>query len=70
LIVVGYTTKHLIVHDPYGTMNLNSGERSGNIARFAMYDVNDFVLRWSVEPIGPSLYRHVPGRGWAIIAAR
>jgi hypothetical protein len=70
LIVVGYTTKQLIVHDPYGAMNLNTGERASSIARFAKYDLNDFVLRWSVEPIGPGAYKHAANRGWAIIAQR
>lgn len=70
LIVVGYTTKQLIVHDPYGSMNLNSGERASSVARFAKYDLNDFVLRWSVEPTGPGTYKHVANRGWAIIAER
>lgn len=70
LIVVGYTTKQLIVHDPYGCMNLNTGERASSVARFAKYDLNDFVLRWSVEPTGPGTYKHVANRGWAIIAER
>ena len=70
LIVVGYTSKELVVHDPFGTMNLRTGERSSSVARFAKYDMNDFVLRWSVEPIGPGAYRHVPNRGWIILAQR
>jgi GH24 family phage-related lysozyme (muramidase) len=70
LIVVGYTADQLIVHDPYGIMNLQSGERASSVARFARYDMNDFVLRWSVEPVGPAAYKHSPNKGWALIATR
>lgn len=70
LIVVGYTADQLIVHDPYGIMNLQSGERASSVARFARYDMNDFVLRWSVEPAGPAAYKHSPNKGWALIATR
>lgn len=70
LIVVGYTAKELIVHDPYGIMNLQTGERASSVARFARYDMNDFVLRWSVEPVGHEAYKHSPNKGWAVIAIR
>lgn len=59
LIVVGYTEKHVIVHDPYGEADLIYGTTVNAVARFCKYSRENFGKRWIVEG---------PGSGWAIIA--
>lgn len=61
LIVVGYTSTHLIVHDPFGEADLVTGATIGGVARFMRYSRKNFSPRWMVEG---------PGTGWAIIAER
>jgi predicted chitinase len=61
LIVVGYTSTHLIVHDPFGEADLVTGATVGGVARFMQYSRKNFSPRWMVEG---------PGTGWAIIAER
>jgi hypothetical protein len=61
LIVVGYTSTHLIVHDPFGEADLATGATVGGVARFMQYSRKNFGPRWMVEG---------PGTGWAIIAER
>ena len=61
LIVVGYTTDHLIVHDPFGEADLVNGTTLGGVARFARYSRRNFGPRWMVEG---------NNTGWAIIAER
>ena len=61
LIVVGFTTTHLVVHDPFGEADLVNGKTLGGVARFAKYSRKNFGPRWMVEG---------PGSGWAIIAER
>lgn len=61
LIVVGYTSTHLIVHDPFGEADLGTGATIGGVARFMQYSRKNFSPRWMVEG---------PGTGWAIIAER
>jgi Peptidase_C39 like family len=59
LIVVGITSTHLIVHDPFGEADLVNGTTIGGIARFCRYSRRNFARRWMVEG---------EGTGWAVLA--
>ena len=59
LIVVGITASHLIVHDPFGEVDLVNGTTVGGIARFCRYSRRNFGRRWMVEG---------EGSGWAVLA--
>jgi GH24 family phage-related lysozyme (muramidase) len=61
LIVVGITSTHVIVHDPFGEADLVNGTTLDRPARFASYSRANWGRRWEVEG---------PGTGWAIIATR
>jgi hypothetical protein len=61
LIVVGYTSANLIVHDPFGEADLVAGTTISDVARFMKYSRKNFSPRWTVEG---------PKTGWAIIAER
>ncbi len=61
LIVVGYTSTSLIVHDPFGEADLAAGTTISDVARFMKYSRKNFGSRWMVEG---------PKTGWAIIAER
>jgi GH24 family phage-related lysozyme (muramidase) len=61
LIVVGYTSTHLVVHDPFGEADLVTGATVGGVARFMQYSRKNFSPRWMVEG---------NGTGWAILADR
>lgn len=55
---IGYTAKSLIVHDPYGEMNVPDGTYGSEDGSFMEYSYKNWLPRWEVE--GPS-------RGWSII---
>ena len=61
LIVVGITSTHLIVHDPFGEADLVNGTTLGGIARFCRYSRRNFARRWMVEG---------EGTGWAVVVQR
>jgi GH24 family phage-related lysozyme (muramidase) len=61
LIVVGHTSEHLVVHDPFGEADMVNGTTLGGVARFAKYSRRNFGPRWMVEGVNT---------GWAIIADR
>ena len=61
IIAIGYTRDAIIVHDPYGDLDLvRGGYLSGNGAGLS-YSRRNLGPRWMVEG---------PGTGWAIIAER
>lgn len=60
LCVIGYTADALIVHDPFGQINLVAGGYLSNWGARLQYARKNFGPRWMVE--GPST-------GWAIIAS-
>ena len=59
LCVIGYTAKHMVVHDPLGESDLITGATLNTTARFARYSRKNWGPRWMVEG---------DGTGWAIIA--
>ena len=61
LIIVGYDATHVIVHDPLGESDLETGATLDRPARFSRYSRANFGRRWMVEG---------PGTGWAIVAKR
>ena len=61
LTVVGYTKDSVVVHDPFGELDLINGVFHANAAHYAHYSRKNFGKRWMVEG---------PKTGWAIIAKR
>jgi GH24 family phage-related lysozyme (muramidase) len=61
LIVVGYDSTHVVVHDPLGEADLVSGTTLNRPARFARYSRQNWGRRWMVEG---------PGTGWAVVVKR
>lgn len=59
LCCIGYTDDALIVHDPFGEINLAQGGYLNNWGARLRYSRKNFGPRWMVEG---------PGSGWAIIA--
>lgn len=59
LCAIGYTPATLIVHDPFGEMNLAAGGYFNNWGARLRYSRQNFGPRWMVEG---------PGTGWAIVA--
>lgn len=59
LIVIGYTTTAVIVHDPWGEMNVASGTYSSTKGAGLAYSRKNWGPRWKVEGAKT---------GWAIIA--
>ena len=59
LCAIGYTDDALIVHDPFGEINLAAGGYLNNWGAKLRYSRKNFGPRWMVEG---------PGTGWAIIA--
>ena len=59
LCAIGYTADALIVHDPFGEINLAAGGYLNNWGAKLRYSRKNFGPRWMVEG---------PGTGWAIIA--
>jgi GH24 family phage-related lysozyme (muramidase) len=68
LIVYGYTTSHIIVHDPWGEPDLLTGETLSSNGKGLRFTRQNFGMRWMVETVGYGAYRHAPGKGWAIVA--
>jgi len=61
LIVVGHTPTHVIVHDPFGDLDLVNG---------GYLSSNGNALRYSRQNLGPRWMAEGPGTGWAIIAEK
>jgi hypothetical protein len=61
LIVGGYDSTHVVVHDPLGEADLTNGTTLNRPARFARYSRQNWGRRWMVEG---------PGTGWAIVVKR
>jgi hypothetical protein len=59
LCCIGYDADALIVHDPFGEINLAAGGYLNNWGARLRYSRKSFGPRWMVEG---------PGSGWAIIA--
>lgn len=59
LCAIGYTPDALVVHDPFGEINLAAGGYLNNWGARLRYSRQNFGPRWMVEG---------PGTGWAIIA--
>jgi len=59
ICVVGYTDDAMIVHDPFGDLDLITGTYVGNWGARLRYSRRNLDPRWMVEG---------PGTGWAIIA--
>jgi hypothetical protein len=59
ICVIGYTDDALIVHDPFGNLDLVNGGYINNWGARLRYSKRNFGPRWMVEG---------PGTGWAIIA--
>jgi len=59
LCCIGYTEKTLIVHDPFGEIDLINGIYMNNWGAKLHYSKENFGPRWLVDG---------PGSGWAIIA--
>jgi hypothetical protein len=59
LCCVGYTDQSLVVHDPFGEIDLARGGYLNNWGARLSYSHRNFGPRWMVEG---------PGTGWAIIA--
>lgn len=68
LIVVGYTSSTVIVHDPFGEADLVSGRTIGGSGKFLHYSIKNFGRRWMVDASRGNAF--APGNGWAIIARR
>lgn len=68
LIVIGYTAREVIVHDPFGEPDLLTGATLNRNGKGLRLTRENFGRRWMVEPVGDGAYRYAPGRGWAIIA--
>lgn len=60
LCCVGYTPQALVVHDPFGEIDLVRGGYLNNWGARLTYSRRNFGPRWMVEG---------PGSGWAIIAS-
>ena len=59
LCAIGYTADALVVHDPFGEINLGAGGYLNNWGARLRYSRKNFGPRWMAEG---------PGSGWAIIA--
>lgn len=59
ICVVGYSDDAMIVHDPFGDLDLVGGTYIGNWGARLRYSRRNLGPRWMVEG---------PGTGWAIIA--
>lgn len=55
---IGHTPAGLIVHDPYGEMNVAVGTYGSKNGAFMQYSYKNWLPRWEVES---------PGSGWSII---
>lgn len=60
LCAIGYTADALIVHDPFGEIDLARGGYLNNWGARLRYSRKNFGPRWMVEG---------PGTGWAILAS-
>ncbi|MGB1197163.1 MAG: C39 family peptidase [Synechococcus sp.] len=60
LCCIGYRSNALVVHDPFGEINLAAGGYLNNWGARLSYSHKNFGPRWMVEG---------PGSGWAIIAS-
>jgi hypothetical protein len=61
ICAIGYTDDGLIVHDPFGELDLVSGNYVNNWGARVRYSRRNLGPRWMVEG---------PGTGWAILARR
>jgi hypothetical protein len=61
LIVVGHTPTHVIVHDPFGDLDLVNG---------GYLSSNGKALRYSKKNLGPRWMAEGHGTGWAILAEK
>lgn len=59
LCCIGYTDDALVVHDPFGEIDLAAGGYLNNWGARLRYSQRNFGPRWMVEG---------PGSGWAIVA--
>jgi len=59
LCIIGYDATGYIVHDPWGAMNVATGEYGSTFGAKQHYDYKTFEPRWMVD--GPS-------SGWCIVA--
>jgi hypothetical protein len=65
---IGHTPDAIIVHDPFGELDLVNGTYINSWGARLSYSRKNLGQRWMVEPIGDGTYRYAPGHGWAIIA--
>jgi hypothetical protein len=65
---IGHDPDAIIVHDPFGELDLLSGTYINSRGARLRYSRKNLGQRWMVEPIGDGTYRYAPGHGWAIIA--
>jgi hypothetical protein len=61
IIAIGYTPDAILVHDPYGDLDLRRGGYISNNGAGLSYSRRNLGPRWMVEG---------PGTGWAILAER
>lgn len=66
LCVVGYTPNAVVVHDPYGDLDLLEGVYVARQGSGLNYSRRNFGRRWMVD--ASNGYAFAPGNGWAIIA--
>ena len=67
LLIYGHTPTHLLVNDPCWEPDLLSGATlNPNGMEFRLSRQN-FGRRWIVEPISGGVYRHAPGKWWAVV---
>ncbi|MGA0327871.1 MAG: C39 family peptidase [Limisphaerales bacterium] len=64
LCVIGYTETAMIVHDPFGNLDLVGGGYLSNDGKGLLYSRKNFGRRWMVNNDGS----YAPGNGWAMIA--
>jgi hypothetical protein len=59
LCIIGYDATGYIVHDPWGAMNVTTGEYGSTFGAKQHYDYKTFEPRWMVDG---------PNSGWCIVA--
>jgi hypothetical protein len=60
-IVIGFEGENLVLHDPFGEMDLITGATLNRTGKAVRYSRRNFARRWMVEG---------PGTGWAVFAKR
>jgi len=64
--VIGYNPSAVIVNDPYGELDLLSGNYISDQGASLSYSRKNFGRRWMVDSANNNAY--APGQGWSVIA--